>query len=119
MKQNFLSLIKGIAFSSLTFTALFFFLAFLMFRNNWGTSLMFPILSVAFCLSVFLGSFFFTGKAPARKFLWGLWFGAAFFLVFLTALLLLNGFSSVSLDRIFTYLAFALISGMAGGMLRQ
>lgn len=118
MKQKFLSLVKGIAFSSIAFTAMFLFLAFLMFRNDWSTSLLSPLLYVAFFLSVFLGSFFFTGTAPARKFLWGLWFGTAFFLVFLAVSLLLNDISSANWDRILTYLAFALISGMAGGMLR-
>ena len=117
MKQNTLSLLKGLFFSSLIFTAIFFFLAFLMFQNGWGASVMMPLIYVTVCLSTFLGSFYFSRHAPARRFLWGLLFGTAFFLLYLVVLLLANGISGLTPDRIFTYLAFFLVSGMAGGML--
>ena len=117
MKQNAVSLLKGLFFSSLIFTALFFLLAFFMFQNSWGASVMMPLIYVTICLSTFLGSFYFSKHAPARRFLWGLMFGTLFFLLYLFVLLLANGPTGLTVDRIFTYLAFFLISGMAGGML--
>ncbi|MBE5950455.1 MAG: TIGR04086 family membrane protein [Lachnospiraceae bacterium] len=117
MKQNSIYLLKGLLFSLVLFAALFFFLAFLMYQNGWGESVMLPLIYVTICLSSFLGSFYFSKHAPARRFLWGLLFGAAFFVVYLLVLLLANGTLGLGIDRIFTYLAFFLISGMAGGML--
>ena len=117
MKQNAISLLKGVLFSSLIFTALFFFLAFLMFQNGWGASVMIPLVYVTVCLSTFLGSFYFSKHAPARRFLWGLVFGGLFFLLYFMILLLANGPAGFTIDRILTYLAFFLVSGMTGGML--
>lgn len=117
MKQNSIYLLKGLMFSSVLFTALFFFLAFLMYQNGWGESVMLPLIYVTICLSSFLGSFYFSKHAPARRFLWGLLFGVVFFIVYLLVLLFANGTSGFGIDRILTYLAFFLISGMAGGML--
>lgn len=117
MKQNVLYLLKGLLFSSLLFTALFFFLAFLMFQNCWGESVMLPLIYVTVCLSTFLGSFYFSRHAPAKRFLWGLIFGAVFFGVYVLFVFLLNGPANFSTERLLTMLAFFLISGMAGGML--
>lgn len=117
MKQNIIYLLKGILFSSLLFTALFFFLAFLMFRNGWGDSVMMPLIYVSICLASFLGSFYFAKHATKRRFLWGLLFGAVFFGIYALLVWLLNGASSFSTDRFLTTLAFSLIAGMTGGML--
>lgn len=117
MKQNIIYLLKGLLFSSVTFTAIFFFLAFLMFQNNWGASVMTPLIYVTICLASFLGSFYFSKHAPARRFLWGLIFGAVFFAVYVLVVFLLNGPAGFSTDHLLTTLAFFLISGMTGGML--
>ena len=117
MKQNAICLFKGLLFSALTFTALFLFLAFLMFQNGWGESVMIPLLYVSVCLCVFLGSFYFSKHASKRRFLWGMVFGAVFFILYALASFLLNGPADFSTDRIFTTLVFSLIAGMAGGML--
>ncbi len=116
MKQTIIYLLKGLLFSSLIFTALFFLLAFLMFQNNWGASVMVPLLYVILCLATFLGSFYFSKHAPARRFVWGLVFGAVFFGVYVLASFLLNGPADFSADQILTELVFSLIAGMAGGM---
>ena len=117
MKQNAICLFKGILFSTLIFTVLFLFLAFLMFQNGWGKPVMVPLLYISICLATFLGSFYFSKHAPRRRFLWGLVFGAVFFGVYVLASFLLNGPNDFSTDRIFTTLVFSLIAGMTGGML--
>jgi len=117
MKQNIMHLLKGLLFSFVVFAVLFFFLAFLMYQNNWSDSVMQPLVYVTVCLSAFLGSFYFSKHAPVRRFLWGLLFGIVFFLLYLLIVFLLQGTSVFSTDRLLTFLAFFVLSGMVGGML--
>ena len=119
MKQNAIYLAKGLLFSFITFAVLFFFLAFLMFQNEWNDTIMRTLLYVSVCLSTFLGSFYFSKHAPARKFLWGIFFGIIFWSIYLLAAFLLGGPDNFSTDRIFIVLAFTLLAGMAGGMCSQ
>lgn len=116
MKQMIISLVKGLLFSSLLLTALIFFLAFLMYKTEWTDSIMSPLLMVAYCLSAFIGSFYFAKHTSKRRFLWGLFFGAVFFLVYLAVVLSLTFSSGFSIERLLTFFAFSLVAGCFGGM---
>ena len=116
MKQPIISLVKGLLFSAILFTALLFFLAFLMYKTEWTDSVMSPLLIVAYCLSTFIGSFYFAKHTSKRHFLWGLFFGAIFFLVYLAVVLSLTFSSGFSIERLLTFFAFSLVAGCLGGM---
>lgn len=117
MKQNLMYLLKGLLFSTLLMTALVFLLAFVMQKTEWGDSVMSPLLIVAFCLSALVGGLYFAKHAEARRFLWGLGFGAAFFVIYLIALFSITPASAIGIDRVLTFLAFSLLSGCVGGMI--
>ena len=116
MKQNLISLVKGLLFSAILFTALIFFLAFLMYKTQWTNSTMSTLIIVAYCLSAFIGSFYFAKHTPKRRFLWGLFFGAVFFLLYIAIVLSFTFSSGFSIERLFTFFAFSLIAGCFGGM---
>ena len=116
MKQTAISLIKGLLFSSILLTALIFFLAFLMYKTEWTDSIMFPLVIVAYCLSAFIGSFYFAKHTSKRRFLWGLFFGTVFFLVYLVVVLSLTFSLGFSIERLLTFFAFSLVAGCFGGM---
>lgn len=117
MKQNIIYLLKGLLFSTLIMGLLIVLLAFVMFKGQIGDSVMSALLIVALCLSTFLGAWYFAKHAESRRFLWGLGFGAAFFIIYLVLTISLSPDFSVQLERSLTMLAFALLSGCVGGML--
>lgn len=116
MKQNLMYLLKGLVFSTLLMAVLIFLLAFVMQKTEWGDSVMSPLLTVSFCLSTLVGGLYFAKHAPAKRFLWGFGFGAAFFVIYLIALFCITPIASIGIDRVLTFLAFALLSGCVGGM---
>lgn len=117
MKQNLIYLLKGLVFSTILMTLCVLLLAFIMQQTQWGSSIIFPLLIVLFCLSTFIGGRYFAKHAEARRFLWGIGFGAAFFVVYLVILFCITPVAAINFDRILTFLAFSLIAGCAGGML--
>ncbi|MBO5352326.1 MAG: TIGR04086 family membrane protein [Lachnospiraceae bacterium] len=117
MKQNIIYLLKGLLFSTLVMGLLVFLLAFVMLKGQIGDSVMSALLIVALCLSTFTGAWYFAKHAEARRFLWGLGFGTAFFIIYLVLTISLSPDFSVQLERSLTMLAFALLSGCVGGML--
>lgn len=116
MKQNIISLVKGLLFSAILLTALIFFLAFLMYKTQWTDSTMSTLVIVIYCLSAFIGSFYFAKHTSKRRFLWGLLFGAIFFLLYIAVVLSLTFSSGFSIQRLFTFFAFSLVAGVLGGM---
>ena len=116
MKQTSISLVKGLLFSAILFTALIFFLAFLMYKAQWTDSTMSTLIIIAYCLSAFIGSFYFAKHVSKRRFLWGLFFGAIFFLLYVSIVLSFMFSSDISIQRLFTFFAFSLVAGCFGGM---
>lgn len=116
MKQNAIYLLKGLLFSALILTLATLFLAFLMMKTGWNDPVMFPLLVVFFCLSAFLGARYFAKHAEARRFLWGIGFGAVFFVLYaaVTYFLSTNGVLS---NNAITFLISSLAAGCVGGML--
>ena len=117
MKQNLIYLLKGLLFSTLIMTLSTLLLAFVMFKTGWGDSVIFPLLIVFFCLSVFLGGRYFAKHAESRRFVWGLAFGAAFFVVYLVVTYFLSPTGAPLSDNAFAFLAASLGAGCVGGML--
>lgn len=117
MKQNAVYLLKGLLFSTLLMSLATLLLALVMFKTGWGDSVMFPLLIVFFCLSAFVGGLYFAKHATARRFLWGIGFGAAFFVVYLAAVYFLSSDPILISDHTLLFLATALGGGCVGGML--
>lgn len=117
MKQNFIYLAKGLLFSTLVIALSTLLLAFVMFKTGWGDSVMFPLLIVFFCISAFLGGRYFAKHAEARRFVWGLGFGAAFFVLYLVVTYFLSPDGALLSDNAMTFLIASLAAGCVGGML--
>ena len=117
MKQNLIYLAKGLLFSSLIMVLAVLLLAFVMMKTSWGDSVMFPLLVVFFCLSAFIGGRYFAKHAEARRFVWGLGFGAAFVAVYLAVAFFLSPDAFGLSDNALTFLTAGIGAGCVGGML--
>lgn len=117
MKQTLIYLLKGLVFSTLLMTLSILLLAFLMMKTSWGDSVLFPMLIVFFCLASFLGARYFAKHAPARRFLWGIAFGGAFFAVYLAAAYFLSTGAPELSGNVLAFLAAGMGAGCVGGML--
>lgn len=117
MKQNAIYLLKGLLFSALIFILAVLFLAFLMMKTGWGDSVMFPVLIAFFCISALLGGRYFAKHAEARRFVWGIAFGAAFFVLYAVITYFLSPDGALLSDNAVTFLISSLAAGCVGGML--
>ena len=117
MKQTMIYLVKGLIFSTLIMTLAVLLLALIMLKTQWGDSVMFPLLIVFFCLSVFTGGRYFAKHAEARRFVWGLGFGAAFFAIYLAVAYFISTDAAEASGHALTFLAAGLGAGCLGGML--
>ena len=117
MKQNIIYLVKGLLFSALILTLATLLLAFLMMKTGWGDSVVFPMLIVFFCLAVFLGGRYFAKHAESRRFIWGIAFGAAFFMLYAVVTYFLSANGALLSDNAITFLISSLATGCVGGML--
>lgn len=117
MKQTGIYLCKGLLFSSLLMTLFLLLLAFLMMQTGWNDSVMFPLFITSFCLSVFIGGRYYAKHAESRRFLWGILFGIAFFLLYLMVGYALSPQEALFSDNTLIFLLSSLGSGCIGGML--
>lgn len=117
MKQTGIYLCKGLLFSSLLMTLFLLLLAFLMMQTGWNDSVMFPLLITSFCLSSFIGGRYFAKHAQSRRFLWGILFGAVFFLLYLLVSYALSPQEAFFSDNTSMFLLCSLGLGCVGGML--
>ena len=117
MKQNLIYLFKGLLFSTLILTLATLILAFLMMKTGWGDSVMYPMLLVFFCLATFTGGRYFAKHAQNRHFLWGIGFGAAFFVLYAVVTYFLSPDGALLSDNAVTFLISSLAAGCVGGML--
>jgi len=70
-----------------------------------------------YIVATFLSSFICGKKMKARKFLWGLGIGAAYFIILFLLSFLMNGEAADLGTNVFTALLICTGSGMLGGML--
>ena len=119
MKQNAIYLFKGLAFSSVIMGLFVALLAWILQKTQWSGSVMQALVMVCFCLSALIGGLYFSRHASAKAYLWGLFFGAAFYLFYMLVMVLISTALPQSFDHVLTFLALSLISGMAGGMVSQ
>lgn len=117
MKQNIIYLLKGLLFSTITIAIATLLLAFLMMKTGWGDSVMYPLLIVFFCLSVFLGGRYFAKHAPSKRFIWGILFGTSFLALYLLVTYFISGTDTLLSENAMTFLLAAVGSGCVGGML--
>lgn len=117
MKQNLIYLAKALLFSALLLTLSTLLLAFLIMKTGWGDSVIFPLLLVFFCLATFIGGRYFAKHAEARRFLWGLGFGTAFFVLYVIVTCFLSSNGVLLSDNAPAFLIASLGAGCLGGML--
>lgn len=117
MKQNLNYLFKALLFAALILTLSTLFLAFLMMKTGWGDSVMYPLLLAFFCISAFIGGRYFAKHAQSRRFLWGIGFGAAFFVLYAVFTYFLSPEEALLSENAVTYLISSLTAGCVGGML--
>jgi len=117
MKQNAIYLLKGLLFSALLLTLATLLLALLMMKTGWGDSVMYPMLIACLCLAAFFGGRYFAKHAESRRFLWGIGFGAAFFVLYAIVTYFLSPDGALLSDNAVTFLISSLATGCMGGML--
>ncbi len=117
MKQNLIYLLKGLLFAALVLALATLLLAFLMMKTGWGDSVMFPMLIAFFCIATFLGGRYFAKHAESRRFVWGIAFGAAFFVLYAVVTYFLSPDGALLSDNAVTFLISSLAAGCVGGML--
>ena len=117
MKQNAIYLLKGLLFSAIILTLAILLLALLMMKTGWGDAVMYPMLLVFFCLASFIGGRYFAKHAQSRRFLWGIGFGVAFFMLYVIVTYFLSPDGALLSDNAITYLIASLAAGCVGGML--
>lgn len=117
MKQTTLCLLKGLFFSALLFTLSLLLLALAAMKTGFSDPVLFSLLLALFSLAVFVGGRYFAKHANARRFLWGILFGAVVFgIYFLMTWCLSSDTAPVSGHALY-FLAASLLTGCAGGML--
>lgn len=117
MKEKGIYLCKGLLFSTLMTGALLMLVALLMYLAGIPDSVAAPLVVGGYLLADVLGGFYYARHAAARRFLWGLVFGTAFFLLYLILLALSGGISHWKGAEAVLFFLFSLLAGMAGGML--
>lgn len=116
MKQTTICLLKGLLFSALLFAISILLLAYAMMKTGVSDTVLFILLLAAFSLSIFLGGRYFAKHTNARRFLWGILFGAVAFGIYLLLTFCFSLGGSLSGHAMY-FLALSLLAGCLGGML--
>ncbi|MGN0505071.1 MAG: TIGR04086 family membrane protein [Lachnospiraceae bacterium] len=117
MGEKIVYLCKGLLFSSLITGVLMLLVALFMYKAGISESIAAPLVVASYLLAAFVGGLYFAKHAKARRFLWGLLFGAAFYVVYLLVAACYGTIPSMKIGEAVLMLAFSLVAGMAGGML--
>jgi len=92
-------------------------LAFLLYKFSMTESAVNIGIILIYIAATFLSSFICGKKVKARKFLWGLGIGAAYFVILFLLSFLMNGEAAGLGTNVFTTMLICTGSGMLGGML--
>jgi len=92
-------------------------LAFLLYKFSMTESAVNIGIILIYIAATFLSSFICGKKVKARKFLWGLGIGAAYFVILFLLSFLMNGGAAGLGTNVFTTMLICTGSGMLGGML--
>lgn len=92
-------------------------LAFLLYKFSMTESAINIGIILIYIAATFLSSFICGKKVKARKFLWGLGIGAAYFVILFLLSFLMNGEAAGLGTNVFTTMLICTGSGMLGGML--
>ena len=108
---------KAVLVSGLITVAGILIMAFVMYRMRLGDDVMgFPVAAI-YGLAAFCGGFVVGRKAPGRRFLWGLGYGASFFAIMLLVSLLSGGSIQGTAGELWMPVLISLGGGMLGGMI--
>lgn len=116
MGEKIIYLLKGLLFSALITAALMFLLAALMYFTGLSERLMAPLVVAAYVLATFIGGLYFSKHGERKRFLWGIVFGIAFFILYLLVVACCGTLLSMKPGEAIMMLVFSLVAGMAGGM---
>lgn len=94
-----------------------FILAFLLYKFSLTEAAVNIGIILVYIISTFLSSYICGKKIKARKFIWGLGIGAAYFLIILLLSFFMNGEAVDMGTNVITALLICTGSGMLGGML--
>lgn len=116
MGEKIIYLVKGLLFSTFITAVMMFLLAALMYMAGLSERLVAPLVVASYVLAVFIGGLYFSKHGERRRFLWGLMFGAAFFILYLLVVACCGTLLTMKPSEAITMLVFSLVAGMAGGM---
>lgn len=112
-----LFLLKSLLFSYILTTALLLLLAFVLYKMDLSERPVAIAIIVIYVVATFFAGFVTGKKLNNRKFLWGLFMGAAYFVVLALLSLTINQSTDALGNSFFTTLALCAGGGMLGGML--
>lgn len=106
----------GVAISGIISITGILILSFLMYRFRWGEAMLTVPVAAIQGAAAFSGGFLIGKNAPARRFLWGLGYGALLFLLLLLISLLAGGQVDGDLSSLLITAGVCLGGGMLGAM---
>ncbi len=92
-------------------------LALMLWKGNPPTELISGGILFAYVISCFTGGFVIGKKMGRMKYLWGLLFGAVYFVIIFALSMCLNGFAGEGISNAVTVFLLCISGGMLGGML--
>lgn len=116
MGEKVLYLVKGLLFAGLLLGVCLLTLAGIMFKFDVSEQTMKWLVLVVYIASVFIGGLYFAKHGEKRKFLWGVLFGLAFYVLYLILAASMGSLLTMGLGKLGVMLLLSIAGGMAGGM---
>lgn len=115
--QNVLFLLKCLLCSYIITVGMLLLLALLLYRFQLKENMVSIVIIMIYIIATFVAGFIAGKRMQNKKFLWGLFVGAVYFVILLTVSLLVNHTVKDAGTNLLTTLVLCAGSGMLGGML--
>lgn len=109
-------ILKDILISYIVTGIMLLLLSFLSLKLDVSNAVLSGGIILTYILSTFIGGFLLGKRAEQRRFLWGLGFGAIYFVVLVLISVLFNSVMGMETSRLVSVMIICLFSGMLGGM---
>jgi len=90
--------------------------AFFMLKLDISGGILSGLVIATYVLSAFVGGFLLGKSADQKRFMWGLFMGALYFIVLILISILMDSLMGLEASRVINVLIICLVSGMFGGM---
>ncbi|BCJ93479.1 hypothetical protein acsn021_10480 [Anaerocolumna cellulosilytica] len=90
--------------------------AFFMLKLDISGGILSGLVIATYVLSAFVGGFLLGKNAEQKRFMWGLFMGALYFIVLILISILMDSFMGLEASRAINVFVICLFSGMLGGM---